>query len=135
MKPRGEVKRQPAGDVQTLVDDEIVIFPEQLITPTRNKLGGSRLLMAAVLRDGIETFLGSYPTTGRSKRRLYHETAAWVFSDDSSWPFSFMSLCDALEIDIENLRAGLLRWKSPRSLEHPNGFRRRPLRSGLIAAA
>jgi hypothetical protein len=118
-----------------MIADEICVLPEQVTTPTRKKLGGARLLMAAALSDGIETFLKSYPTTGRSRGRLYEETAAWIFSDDCTWPFSFMSLCDALEIDAEGMRAALRKWKSARSLQRPCRLRERLSRGSLNVAA
>jgi hypothetical protein len=33
-------------------------------------------------------------------------------SDDSSWPFSFVNICDALGLHAAHLRAALARWES-----------------------
>jgi hypothetical protein len=117
-------------EVGPLADEEFAVLPEQLIAPTRGRLDGVRMLMAAVLGDGIETFLTSHPTAGKNRRRLYDETAAWLFSDDRTWPFSFMSLCDALEIDAQSVRELVLRLRSERS-----PLRRYPFKGHLSAAA
>jgi hypothetical protein len=36
------------------------------------------------------------------------EAYKWVASDDHSWPYSFVSLCDALDVAPEWLRPRLL---------------------------
>jgi hypothetical protein len=51
------------------------------------------------------------------KRRLYREAYQWVLSDDRSWPFSFVNLCDMLNFSPPYLRRQLLRnarsdWRS-----------------------
>lgn len=111
-------KRSATGDAERpLAVDEVAVLPEQLLTPARKKLDGVRLLMTAVLADGIDSFLSSHP--GRSGRGRYEEAAAWIFSEDARWPFSFASLCDALEIDAGRLREELLRRKSAEARRPP----------------
>lgn len=68
-------------------------------------------LMFAVLTDAIECFqkyLGE--NSGRS-RRLYGEAAAWIACRDSSWPYSFENICEALNINANYLRLGLMQWR------------------------
>jgi hypothetical protein len=87
------------------------VLPEQLIAPARLKLNGVRQLMAAVLADGVESFCKTLGAAERRKRALHEETSAWIFSDDRSGLFSFLNLCEALDMDAEAVRAGLVRWK------------------------
>ena len=42
------------------------------------------------------------------KQRLYMDAYEWVVSDDRSWPYSFVNLCDALALGATALRAELL---------------------------
>lgn len=42
------------------------------------------------------------------KRRIYREAYNWVASDDRSWPYSFLNLCDTLGLSPGFLRARLL---------------------------
>jgi len=44
----------------------------------------------------------------RKQQRLYMEAYKWVASDDRSWPYSFVNLCEALKLSPEYLRAELL---------------------------
>ena len=66
-----------------------------------------RRLLLAVLEDalGIHRRYARVPS-GRH-RRLVAETEEWLFSDDTSWPLSFVNVCHALGIDVAWLRAQL----------------------------
>ncbi len=44
----------------------------------------------------------------RRQQRLYVEAYRWVASDSRSWPYSFASLCDLLEMDAGAVRDRLL---------------------------
>ena len=48
-----------------------------------------RRLMLAVLEDGLDIYRKYGRVPGRKRRRLIAETEQWLFSDDTSWPFSF----------------------------------------------
>jgi hypothetical protein len=39
---------------------------------------------------------------------LYLDTYRWVLSDDSTWPFSFLTLCESLNLVPENVRQNLI---------------------------
>ena len=43
--------------------------------------------------------------------RLFREAENWILDNDREWLFSFINICDALTIDPQYLRKGLLRWK------------------------
>ena len=44
----------------------------------------------------------------RKQQRLYMEAYKWVASEDRSWPYSFVNLCEALKLSPEYLRIGML---------------------------
>jgi hypothetical protein len=48
----------------------------------------------------------------RKQQRLYMEAYKWVASDDRSWPYSFVNLCDALKLSPDYLRGGMLEGRS-----------------------
>ena len=60
--------------------------------------------MYAVLEDGVELLTRHRWGAGRPSHRLLRETEAWLASDDTSWPFAFVNVCDALEIDAARVR-------------------------------
>ena len=68
----------------------------------------SRLLMQAVLEDGIRSFLRTCSALTTRARRLWREEFEWLTSHDQSHPFAFESICDALGIDAQSLRDRVL---------------------------
>ena len=69
-------------------------------------------LMQAVLVDALECFHRQCITGQVSKRRQQGEAEQWLFSDDVHWPFAFLRVCDALEIDPAYLRQKILQWQA-----------------------
>jgi hypothetical protein len=67
--------------------------------------------MSAVLLDAVECF-HKYPFLhDEYEKRLFREAENWILDNDREWLFSFINICDALTIDPQYLRKGLLRWK------------------------
>jgi hypothetical protein len=92
-------------------------------------------LMFAVLLDAVECF---QKYAGHEVNRLFKDTENWIFQDDPDWPFSFINICEAVEMDPQWLRKGLSQWKQ-KTIPRPNartsqtivtraGDRRRALR-------
>jgi hypothetical protein len=67
--------------------------------------------MFAVLLDAVECFQKYALLRDEYANRLFRETEIWIFEENRDWPFSFVSICEALAIDPQYLRKGLLRWK------------------------
>ena len=70
-------------------------------------LSSEQRLMLAVLVDAINVLQGWQRVGNARKRRAFAEAAQWVNSRGTSYPFSFDSVCDALEIASEVLRSRL----------------------------
>ncbi|HEX9787609.1 MAG TPA: hypothetical protein VGB09_06260 [Candidatus Binatia bacterium] len=68
-------------------------------------------LMLAILEDGIHCYFDNLHASGNKRKRLFENAAAWIIEDDGDWVFSFESVCDALGLNPEYVRQGLLRWK------------------------
>jgi hypothetical protein len=77
-------------------------------------LVAEKRLMLAVLEEAIATVQRYVVDERRRGRRLYREAEAWVLSDDVSWPCTFRRICDALGIDPDYLREGVMRWSARR---------------------
>ncbi|HLK11345.1 MAG TPA: hypothetical protein VKW76_08185 [Candidatus Binatia bacterium] len=69
--------------------------------------------MLAVLEDALFILLAAARLPSQCRRVRYRETLDWVLSDDRSWPFSFMRVCEALDVDADRLRGELAPWLSP----------------------
>ena len=63
-------------------------------------------LMAAVLYNAIRDY--SLRFTTRRGRRIAQEAETWMLSQDERWPFSFVAICAALNLDVGVVRARVL---------------------------
>jgi hypothetical protein len=70
-------------------------------------LSSEQRLMLAVLVDAINVLQGWQRVGSARKRRAFAEAAQWVCTRGTNYPFSFDSVCDALEIDPDVLRSRL----------------------------
>ena len=88
----------------------VVPCKPQRTTPNRSRVGDGapeRRLMLAVLSDALAilTRRGEFATG--CNRRLEWETRDWFMSDDISWPFSFLNVCDVLDMNAVSVRRHL----------------------------
>ena len=70
-------------------------------------LSSEQRLMLAVLVDAINVLQAWHRVGSARKRRAFAEAAQWVNTCGAHYPFSFDSICDALEIDPDVLRSRL----------------------------
>src|SRR5262245_49984547 len=100
-----------AVDLPTLLSPESVL-PVQF-EPARHAVGavGERALMLAVLEDAIRCLQEHRRGRRAEPRRLAREAEAWIRSN-ADRPFSFVHVCDALDIPALQLRAALLTWRA-----------------------
>ncbi len=91
------------NDIQSQMD---IILPSQYFADLGSVgLSGEQRLMLAVLVDAINV-LYSWQGGGSARKRCnFAEAAQWVNTPGTSYPFSFDSVCDALEIDSGLLRS------------------------------
>jgi hypothetical protein len=88
------------------------VLPEQLLDTSHlgAALQPEKRLMLAVLEDAIATFQRGAGATSGAALRDYDDVRAWLASDDTTWPYSFLNICHVLGFDPGYLRAGLARW-------------------------
>src|SRR5262245_62599749 len=56
-------------------------------------------LMLAVLEDAIRCYQISLNAGGRRSWRRFRETEAWFASDDATYLYSFVTICEALDLE------------------------------------
>jgi hypothetical protein len=100
---------------------EEVILPEQLSSPPTALRGGVRALISAVLIDAVICFKRHIKEKNPRSRRLGREAEEWFFRNDPEWPFSFVSICDALNLDPGYIRQGLQQWRNNPTLSSVKG--------------
>lgn len=89
-----------------------VVTPAQfagLVSRPAWKSGEHRLL-AAVLQDGIETFQKYAFSRDDNGRALFAEARRWITDSSRDDLFCYGTICDALDIESDHLRDGLLTW-------------------------
>lgn len=89
------------------------VLPEQFYAKPEDKTvsQGIQALMHAVLDDALWMWKKQFLTTGRKTQRLAREAEEWFFSEDESWPFSFVNICASLGLDPSYIRRGIHQWQ------------------------
>jgi hypothetical protein len=92
--------------------DPETLLPVQF-ADQRTKQGEKRLMLA-VLEKAIGTLQRNLHAKTSRGRRQFREAEEWIVSPDTSWMFSFETICHTLGLDPEYLRGGLERMKERR---------------------
>ena len=105
------------------------VLPEQFHgSPRQNyKVRGEIALMQSVLEDAIDCFQKQFGAPRFRDYRIAKEAEQWFFTDDYTWPFSFVNICSVLGIDPEYVRRGLNKQKAELPVEIPPRALRRPI--------
>jgi hypothetical protein len=93
--------------------DTEAVLPLQFFGARRGKAENEplRRLLGAVLVEAVRSFQNSAGAKRPARLRDFAEAKSWLFSSEDDGPFSFSAVCEALEIDSQALRRGLLRWE------------------------
>jgi hypothetical protein len=85
------------------------VLPVQYLPRTNALAGPQRRLMIAVLQTALDDCHGT--ATARAlglplsrDRRATRDALAFFLSQDRSWPYSFVNICEAVGFDPEALR-------------------------------
>ena len=71
-----------------------------------------RILLLAILEDGVRCYQENLFVSGGKRRALFDEAKEWLFSDESNWFCSFVSICTMLNLDPNYIRRGLRQWEA-----------------------
>jgi hypothetical protein len=75
---------------------------------TDNYERSQRELAAGVLKQAKQDLRRFYGAASPIERELYLDAYRWVMSDDSTWPFSFLPVCQLLNLVPEDVRQDLI---------------------------
>jgi hypothetical protein len=67
-----------------------------------------RELAAGVLKQAEQDLRRFHGAASPIERELYLDAYRWVMSDDCSWPFSFLGVCESLHLVPEDVRQDLI---------------------------
>jgi len=65
-------------------------------------------LAAGVLKQAAQDLRRFNSATSAVERELYLDAYSWLISDDSSWPFSFLNVCQLLNLTPDIVRQELV---------------------------
>lgn len=91
------------------------VMPAQLFDAAIGaNLQPEKRLMLAVLEDAVALYQRHLLSTRPHERQDFDETTAWIWSEDRMWPFSFLNVCDHLDLNADRIRGGLTGWAERR---------------------
>src|SRR6266700_5383231 len=67
-----------------------------------------RDLAAGVLKQAVQDLRRFHGATSAIERELYLDAYSWLTSDDCSWPFSFLNVCQLLNLTPDIVRQELV---------------------------
>jgi hypothetical protein len=107
------MKERSVVDAGTSLFQPDSLLPAQFfaVLKQRTQACGERRLMAAILEDAVDCFQKYLWAKDNRSRTLRLEAESWFLSDDDSWPFSFINVCHALDLEPDIIRRGLMQWK------------------------
>ena len=71
-----------------------------------------RELAAGVLKQAEQDLRRFHGAPSTIERELYLDVYRWVMSDDPAWPFSFIRVCQSLDLIPEDVRHDLIGYVS-----------------------
>jgi hypothetical protein len=86
-------------------------LPAQVLHLWHNSraIGPERALALAVLVQAVND-VHRFRDSGLAHHRAAHDEAVvWIRSEARRWPFAFLNLCDAFDLDIAEVRSALLK--------------------------
>jgi hypothetical protein len=78
-------------------------------TQTNNYKESQRELSAGVLKQAEQDLRRFHDGASAIEREFYLDAYRWVMSDDYTWPFSFLTVCESLNLVAEDVRQDLTR--------------------------
>lgn len=75
------------------------------------ELQPEKRLMLAVLEDAVAVYFREAARPRAVVSSDFAAAAEWLQSPDGSWPFSFVAICRALDLEPSAIRRGLRRWR------------------------
>lgn len=122
---------QPFRITAYLEPDVLTSFEYAKTFQRRDHMLPEMKLMFAVLTNAIECMQKYAGAEGRRCRKIFDEAETWIFRSKAQALYSFEHVCEALQLDPNYLRKGLMRWRDAKPVLRGDGPQRRirePLR-------
>lgn len=100
------LQRVAGGRINVPVVDDDWLNPSS----RRDDRMGEYVLVEAILREAIREYQKFAGQRTRRGSRLFREVDQWFSDDDRQWDFSFINICQILDLEPSYIRAGLKLW-------------------------
>ena len=70
-----------------------------------------KMLMLAVLENGLTCFREYISARDVKGKRLFREAEQWILEENGNWLFSFDNICETIGLNSQYIREKLLRWR------------------------
>lgn len=112
-KPKKKLDLDPNFGEKPFVPFEVdILATEDFSRLHRSRpLSPEHELMAAVLEVAFADYQRCWKARDKKGMERFADSQAWILESNSDWIFSFVNCCEALGIEPDYLRQGLLRWK------------------------
>jgi len=100
---------------RTFAADSNAVFEPDILLPeqharrsgVRRSQAAEHRLMMAILEDAVDVYLKHVGAKQGPKRDLFEDAERWIEDTDTTWIFSFETICHVLDIDPSAIRDGL----------------------------
>ena len=76
-----------------------------------HEVAGELELAEAVLRHAIHEYQKFAGLRSRRGQQWFRDVDSWFSADDRHWCYSFLNLCEILELEPTYIRTGLKMWR------------------------
>ena len=85
------------------------VLPEQHFTRLQRSSAwtGEQRLIAAILEDAVAVCRKPEVPKSSKARHILRETLRWLRSNDRRWTFSFLRICETLDLEPSAIRRGI----------------------------
>jgi hypothetical protein len=95
---------------KTLALEPDILAPYQYLKSQRRTepAAPEKALMFAVLADAIETYQKFAAAKSSREKTFFREVEAWLWNEESDAVFSFLNICEVLQLNAGSLRRRLM---------------------------
>jgi hypothetical protein len=108
--PRDEAGPTNDEKIASLFQPDFLLSAQYFGNLRKTLLEPEKKLMFAILEDAISCYQSNLTAQSVRGKRFFEETKNWIVAVGSDWIFSFENVCEALGLNPQYVRQGLLRW-------------------------
>jgi hypothetical protein len=104
--------------IASLFQPDFLLSAQYFGNLRKTLLEPEKKLMFAILEDAISCYQNNLTAHSVRGKRFFEETKSWIAAVGNDWIFSFENVCEALGLNPQYVRQGLLRWAEKYRQKH-----------------